>query len=44
MNVATPDEIIVAPQALDLYKELGYEVRAFEMGKQLPTAGDMLIA
>lgn len=31
-------------QAVDLYKELGYEVRAFEMGKQLPTAGDMLIA
>jgi ribosomal protein S18 acetylase RimI-like enzyme len=31
-------------QAVDLYRELGYELRAFEMGKQLPIAGDMPIA
>lgn len=31
-------------QAVDLYEELGYELRAFEMGKQLPIAGDMPIA
>ncbi|MCC8404516.1 GNAT family N-acetyltransferase [Paraburkholderia sp. MMS20-SJTN17] len=31
-------------QAVDLYQELGYELRAFEMGKQLPLAGDMPIA
>jgi GNAT superfamily N-acetyltransferase len=27
-------------QAADLYQELGYELRAFEMGKQLPNVGD----
>jgi ribosomal protein S18 acetylase RimI-like enzyme len=31
-------------QAVDLYQELGYELRAFEMGKQLAIAGDMLTA
>jgi ribosomal protein S18 acetylase RimI-like enzyme len=31
-------------QAAGLYKELGYELRAFEMGKQLPTAADVPIA
>ncbi|WP_244145102.1 GNAT family N-acetyltransferase, partial [Paraburkholderia tuberum] len=31
-------------QAVDLYQELGYELRAFEMGKQLPIAGDMPVA
>jgi ribosomal protein S18 acetylase RimI-like enzyme len=31
-------------QAVDLYQELGYELRAFEMGKQLSNAGDMLMA
>ncbi|GAB7522896.1 GNAT family N-acetyltransferase [Paraburkholderia sp. 2C] len=31
-------------QAIDLYQELGYELRAFEMGKQLPVAGDKLFA
>ncbi|MBB5511177.1 GNAT family N-acetyltransferase [Paraburkholderia atlantica] len=30
--------------AVDLYQELGYELRAFEMGKQIPIAGDMPIA
>jgi ribosomal protein S18 acetylase RimI-like enzyme len=30
-------------QAVDLYRELGYELRAFEMGKQLPVAGDTFI-
>jgi ribosomal protein S18 acetylase RimI-like enzyme len=28
-------------QAAGLYKELGYELRAFEMGKQLTTSGDV---
>ncbi|MFM0350328.1 GNAT family N-acetyltransferase [Paraburkholderia sp. RL17-347-BIC-D] len=28
-------------QAVGLYQELGYELRAFEMGRQLPIAGDM---
>lgn len=31
-------------RAVDLYQELGYELGAFEMGKQLPIAKDMLIA
>lgn len=31
-------------QAVDLYQELGYELRAFEMGKQLPIVEDMLNA
>jgi GNAT superfamily N-acetyltransferase len=31
-------------QAVDLYQELGYEIRAYEMGKQLPIAGNMPIA
>ncbi len=31
-------------QAVDLYQELGYELRAFEMGKQLPIAGDRPVA
>ncbi|MBB3261130.1 ribosomal protein S18 acetylase RimI-like enzyme [Paraburkholderia bannensis] len=30
--------------AVDLYRELGYELRAFEMGKQLTNAGDMPVA
>jgi hypothetical protein len=28
-------------QAVDLYRELGYEIRAFEMGKRIPIATDM---
>lgn len=31
-------------QAVGLYRELGYELRAFEMGKQLPIAGNMPVA
>ena len=27
-------------QAIDLYQELGYEIRAFEMGKRIPTVVD----
>jgi ribosomal protein S18 acetylase RimI-like enzyme len=30
-------------QAAGLYKELGYELRAFEMGKQLTTTADVPI-
>jgi ribosomal protein S18 acetylase RimI-like enzyme len=28
-------------QAVDLYQELGYEIRAFEMGKRVQTSADM---
>jgi ribosomal protein S18 acetylase RimI-like enzyme len=28
-------------QAVDLYRELGYEIRAFEMGKRIQAAADM---
>lgn len=31
-------------QAVGLYQELGYDLRAFEMGKQLPIGGDTLVA
>jgi ribosomal protein S18 acetylase RimI-like enzyme len=31
-------------QAIDLYNDLGYELRAFEMGKQFPVAEDVLFA
>ncbi|MFM0491050.1 GNAT family N-acetyltransferase [Paraburkholderia graminis] len=27
-------------KAVDVYRELGYEIRAFEMGKQLPVGAD----
>ncbi|MDQ7976080.1 hypothetical protein QYH69_02330 [Paraburkholderia sp. SARCC-3016] len=30
--------------AIDLYRDLGFELRAFDMGKQLPVTRDMPVA
>ncbi|OTP76485.1 hypothetical protein PAMC26577_10475 [Caballeronia sordidicola] len=30
-------------QAVDFYQELGYEIRAFEMGKRVQTSADLAV-